>query len=187
MGCQRGSENLGLYLRKGVKFNNGDEFSADDVLFTCEQWFNKEIGSSMKGLLSYFGGAQNVEKVNDHQVRLHLDVPNTGVPEHLFHYPALILSRKFEGDFLKQPVGTGPFMQEEQGLITRLDAGALLGYLRRIEDQTAEYGLPVSLSTGPMAGSIGPVTLAGNLVLMHAELMAMIVMAQLIKPGAPAG
>ncbi len=99
----------------------------------------------------------------------------------------MILSRKFEGDFPKQPVGTGPFMQEEQGLITRLDAGALLGCLRRIEDQTAEYGLPVSLSTGPMAGSIGPVTLAGNPVPMHAELMAMIVMAQLIKPGAPAG
>jgi len=35
------------------------------------------------------------------------------VPEHLFHYPAVILPRDFEGDIIKQPVGTGPFLLEE--------------------------------------------------------------------------
>jgi peptide/nickel transport system substrate-binding protein len=35
------------------------------------------------------------------------------VPEHLFHYPAQIVHRNFEGDIVAQPVGTGPFMLEE--------------------------------------------------------------------------
>jgi peptide/nickel transport system substrate-binding protein len=101
-----------LYLRQGVKFNNGDLFTAEDVIFTMGEWFNKDVGSSMLGLLSYLGGTQNVEKVNDYHIRLHLQTANIGVPEHLFHYPAFVLHRNFEGEFLKKPVGTGPFTLE---------------------------------------------------------------------------
>ena len=102
-----------LYLRKGVKFNNGDLMTADDVMFTMKQWLDPDVGSSMLGLLSYWGGTQNVEKVNDYHIRLHLASPNIGVPEHMFHYPGVILHRSFEGDIIKQPVGTGPFTLEE--------------------------------------------------------------------------
>ena len=102
-----------LFLRQGIKFNNGDELTADDVLFTMGEWLNPEVGSSMAGLLSYLSGMQDVEKVDDYHVRLHLQTPNIGVPEHLFHYPAIILHRDFEGDIVKQPVGTGAFLLEE--------------------------------------------------------------------------
>ena len=48
--------------------------------------------------------------MDDYTVRLHLDSPQIAVPEHLFHYPAQIMNhRTFEGDFIKAPVGTGPF------------------------------------------------------------------------------
>ena len=102
-----------LFLKKGIKFNNGDFLTADDVMFTMEQWLTKDVGSSMFGLLSYWGGYQNVEKLDDHRIRLHLDRANIGVPEHLFNYPAAILHREFEGDILKKPVGTGPFTLKE--------------------------------------------------------------------------
>lgn len=98
-----------LYLRQGIKFNNGDELTAEDVMFTFGQWLDESVGSSMLGLLSYLSGMTDVEQVDDYHIRLHLQTPNIGVPENLFHYPAIILHRNFEGDIVQQPVGTGPF------------------------------------------------------------------------------
>ncbi len=102
-----------LYIKQGVTFNNGDTLTADDVMFTFGEWLNPDVGSSMLGLLSYLSGIQDVEKVDDYHIRLHLQTANIGVPEHLFHYPAIVLHRSFTGDIVSQPLGTGAFLLQE--------------------------------------------------------------------------
>lgn len=47
------------------------------------------------------------------------------------------------------------------------------------------HGLPVALSSAPMAGSTSPVTLAGSLVQLNAEQLSGIVLTQLLRPGTP--
>lgn len=101
-----------FFLRKGVKFNTGKDLTADDVVWNLKRWLDPKTGSSIRGLMSYLS-PDNIQKVDAHTVRLHLDRPQIAVPEHLYHYPALILPKEFEGDFTKQPWGTGPFAMTE--------------------------------------------------------------------------
>ncbi|HEX6384727.1 MAG TPA: ABC transporter substrate-binding protein, partial [Anaerolineae bacterium] len=103
-----------LHLRQGIQFNNGDELTADDVMFTFGEWLNPDVGSSMLGLLApVLSGMSDVERVDDYTIRLHLSQANVAIPEFLFHYPAIVLHRDFEGDIIRQPVGTGAFTLEE--------------------------------------------------------------------------
>ncbi|MDR2455121.1 MAG: trimethylamine methyltransferase family protein [Deltaproteobacteria bacterium] len=49
----------------------------------------------------------------------------------------------------------------------------------------AVNGQAMVISPGPMAGSTGPATLAGNLAQANAECLAAICLAQLVRPGSP--
>lgn len=49
----------------------------------------------------------------------------------------------------------------------------------------ASWGVPITLHAHPMAGLTAPVTLPGELVITHAEILALATIAQLIRPGTP--
>ena len=101
-----------LNLRKGIKFNNGKELTADDVVFNFNQWLDVNVGSSLLGQMSYLD-ASGVEKVDDYTVVLHLKNPSITVPYDLYHYGAMIVPKEFEGDITRQPIGTGAFTMAE--------------------------------------------------------------------------
>lgn len=123
-----------LYLRQDVTFNNGDKMTADDVMFTFGQWLSEEVGSSMLGFLGYIGGMGNIEKVDDYTIRINCQDPTISLPQDLNQYPAIVLHRSFEGDYIKQPLGTGAYTLKEYREGERAVFEARKDYWRKAAD-----------------------------------------------------
>jgi peptide/nickel transport system substrate-binding protein len=120
-----------LYLRKDVTWRKGRKFTADDVVWNLKRLLDAKTGSSTVGLLKGYileefetgekddkGAAKKstklwdsnaIAKVDDFTVRLTGKTANLGIPEALFHYPALIMDPEEGGEFKVGSNGTGAF------------------------------------------------------------------------------
>jgi peptide/nickel transport system substrate-binding protein len=101
-------------LRRGVKFHNGQEMRAEDVVASFDRLSDPGGASNalsvFKGVLSK-GGSR---KIDDYTVAFHLDAPNGNFPYTVAidNYNAVILPANYHGNYERDFMGTGPFRLE---------------------------------------------------------------------------
>jgi peptide/nickel transport system substrate-binding protein len=116
-------------LRKGVKFHDGSDFTAEDVKHSYEIALRPDSTSDMKGVFTNF--VQSVDVVNPTRVVFNMKSPNWEIIYKFLEVPPFfpIVSKKYFDkvgwqEAGRKPVGTGPFkfVEHKLGEYVKLEA-----------------------------------------------------------------
>ncbi|WP_299361402.1 ABC transporter substrate-binding protein [uncultured Paracoccus sp.] len=112
-----------FHLHPGVKFHDGADFTADDVVFSLTRAMAEESTNAQKGL---FEGIESVEAVSPQLARVTLKAPDGAFPFKMAWGDAAMVDEASAAGNSTRPVGTGPFMfgewrQGDRLTLTRFD------------------------------------------------------------------
>ncbi|MBA3440177.1 MAG: ABC transporter substrate-binding protein [Pyrinomonadaceae bacterium] len=100
----RGQNTWRFFLRRGVRFHNGQEFTARAVEWSIEQYAKGNVGYS-------FLTEESVKIVDDYTVDITPSKPNIPLPQQLVHPNYSIFAS--DTDPAVKPIGTGAFQMIE--------------------------------------------------------------------------
>ena len=132
-------------IYEGVYFHNGEELTADDVVFTLERLLDPDTGAPGAFIVDFL---EEIEEVDEYTIRLTTAEPYAPILNHLAHPVTDILNRQAveeAGDDYGtlEAVGTGPYEYVEWSTGDYIE-------LERFEDYRGEVPDPETVTIRPI-------------------------------------